>query len=200
MRWRTTGELVIVERPGTTNLYFVAWQGKPLGGTCREPQDRHDLHCPLRNPDLAQRCARQWPDRFRAPTAGQGSGIPEPSTTRGVSDFSDPQGSDISEGRGQETLTQKTLEENDFENTAAPAAPMRSRPTNPKCKTPSGVPAHGFAHSERLPDHHPDCWVEASQDPEGVPPIGVRLASRAKAGLSPIAQVLEETLTPEGTL
>jgi len=23
------GELVILERPGATNLYFVAWQGKP---------------------------------------------------------------------------------------------------------------------------------------------------------------------------
>ena len=32
-----TGELVIVERPGSTNLYFVAWQGQPLGGRHRIP-------------------------------------------------------------------------------------------------------------------------------------------------------------------
>lgn len=28
---KAAGELVIVEGPGTTNLYFVAWQGRPLG-------------------------------------------------------------------------------------------------------------------------------------------------------------------------
>ena len=34
-----TGELVIIERPGTTNLYFVAWQGRPLGGViCTTPR------------------------------------------------------------------------------------------------------------------------------------------------------------------
>ena len=42
----TTGELVIVERPGSTNLYFVAWQGQPLGGTCRTPASMtHAVPC-----------------------------------------------------------------------------------------------------------------------------------------------------------
>jgi hypothetical protein len=48
------GELVIVERPGTTNLYFVAWHGKPLGGTSQDDDPR----CPLRNSRLAAACAR----------------------------------------------------------------------------------------------------------------------------------------------
>jgi hypothetical protein len=30
------GELVILERPGFTNIYFEAWDGKPLGGTSAE--------------------------------------------------------------------------------------------------------------------------------------------------------------------
>ena len=30
-----SGELIIVERPGYTNLYFVAWQGQPVGGQGR---------------------------------------------------------------------------------------------------------------------------------------------------------------------
>jgi hypothetical protein len=42
------GELVIVERPGTTNLYLIAWQGKPLGGTSHDT-GHHDPCCPLRH-------------------------------------------------------------------------------------------------------------------------------------------------------
>jgi hypothetical protein len=94
------GELVIVERPGTTNLYFVAWQGKPLEGTPLDTCDGHDPCCPLRHSRVAQRCASE--DR-------EGSGMSEPSMTGGVSDVSETQRSEISEGRGQETLTRKQL-------------------------------------------------------------------------------------------
>ena len=50
-----TGELVIIERPGTTNLYFVAWQGQPLGGTSAVT-GRHMPGCPLRHPRTAALC------------------------------------------------------------------------------------------------------------------------------------------------
>lgn len=70
----------------------------------------------------------------------------------------------------------------------------------PEMQNPFWCLAHGFAHGERLPDHHPDCWVEESQDPDDIPPPRIRLAPHVTESLSPIAQVLEETLTPEGTL
>jgi hypothetical protein len=35
------GELAILERPGATNLYWVAWQGKPLGGTSGQIKQRY---------------------------------------------------------------------------------------------------------------------------------------------------------------
>jgi hypothetical protein len=47
-----TGELVIVERPGATNLYLVAWQGQPLGGSSRDT-GQHDPRCPVRHSRLA---------------------------------------------------------------------------------------------------------------------------------------------------
>ena len=50
-----TGELVIIERPGTTNLYFVAWQGQPLGGDYAVT-GRHMPGCPLRHPRTAALC------------------------------------------------------------------------------------------------------------------------------------------------
>jgi hypothetical protein len=153
-----TGELVIVERPGSTNLYFLAWQGKPLGGTSKD-DGRHDPHCPLRNPDVAQQCAHPWPDRFRAPTEREGSEISETSMTGGVSDVSDPQGSEISEGRGQETLTRKP------EKTMSKTPRRLRRPIaraldKPEMRSPFWCDAHGYCHGERLPDHRPDCWVE----------------------------------------
>jgi hypothetical protein len=43
---KATGELIIVERPGYTNLYFVAWQGQPVGGVVH--RGRHEPGCPLR--------------------------------------------------------------------------------------------------------------------------------------------------------
>jgi hypothetical protein len=44
-----TGELTVVERPGSTNLYFVSWQGHPLGaqGDYRDTSRRqHQPGCP----------------------------------------------------------------------------------------------------------------------------------------------------------
>jgi HNH endonuclease len=44
-----TGELVIVERPGATNLYFVAWKGVPLGPQGEytdHRQGQHEPSCP----------------------------------------------------------------------------------------------------------------------------------------------------------
>jgi hypothetical protein len=85
------GELVILERPGSTNLYCVAWQGKPLGGTSAERPGEHDYRCPLRDPALWDRCAQRWPDRFPPVTSvGGGSEIPDPS--------GEAQGSEISAG------------------------------------------------------------------------------------------------------
>jgi hypothetical protein len=72
------GELVIVERPGTTNLYFVAAHGQPLGPQGDYQMTKRGQHlsdCPLRK--------------------------------RGVSDTSDTQVSDPPDRGCQEFLTQK---------------------------------------------------------------------------------------------
>ena len=125
-----TGELVIVERPGTTNLYFVAWQGKPLGGTSMD-DGRHDPRCPLRHPAVAQRCARLRPDRFQAPPRGEGSDIPDtPPMTEG-SESSNPQGSEILRGEGSGTSDPKTRE-NHFENTEASDSSRAQQARNAK--------------------------------------------------------------------
>ena len=85
------GELVILERPGDTNLYFIAWAGKPLGGTSAEQPGAHERRCPLHDPAVWDRCARQWPDRYppRDRTEGEseisdggGSGNSDPKTKR----------------------------------------------------------------------------------------------------------------------
>jgi hypothetical protein len=86
------GELVIVERPGTTNLYFVTWQGKPLGGLGEyraAPGSTHEPGCPLRRGMLTPQ--------------GEVSGSP------------DTHPSGISDTSCQADLTQKTTE-NDVEN------------------------------------------------------------------------------------
>ena len=191
-----TGELVIVERPGFTNLYFMAWQGKPLGGTAMD-DGRHDPRCPLRHPVVAQRCARLWPDRFQAPPRGEGSEIPDTPPTTQRSEPSDPQGSEISEGRGQEPLTRK-LEKSILKTPPRLRRPMAFSPDKPEMRNPFWCDAHGFAHSARLPEHRPDCWVEAWQDPDDIQPPRMRLVPRAEVGLSPIALVLDQTLSPEG--
>ena len=86
-----TGELVIVERPGATNLYFVAWQGQPLGGTSRDT-GQHDPRCPLRHPHRAVSCTPREADYCPILDAGEGSGCSDPledsapDTHRGVSE------------------------------------------------------------------------------------------------------------------
>src|SRR2546430_17325372 len=40
------GELVILERPGATNLHFVACQGKALAGTSAQDPAHPDAPCP----------------------------------------------------------------------------------------------------------------------------------------------------------
>jgi hypothetical protein len=72
-----TGELVIVERPGATNLYFVAWQGQPLGGSSRDT-GQHDPRCPLRHPSLAASGAPLEGDSCPTHDGGEGSGFSDP--------------------------------------------------------------------------------------------------------------------------
>jgi hypothetical protein len=96
-RLEDQGELVIVERPGTTNLYCVAWQGKPLGGTFAEI-GRHDPCCPLRPSRPAAPCTSPGVDSPPAPEAREGSEIPDTPEAPGVSEVPDPQGSDVSDG------------------------------------------------------------------------------------------------------
>jgi hypothetical protein len=102
------GELVIVERPGFSNLYCVAWQGKPVGGTCPET-GRHDPCCPL---------------RYGHPSAREeGSEIPDPPGQEGVSEPSDPQVSEIPDPPPQRFLSRKrytTREENEAPVARAP--------------------------------------------------------------------------------
>jgi hypothetical protein len=130
-----TGELVIVERPGATNLYFVAWQGQPLGGSSRDT-GQHDPRCPMRHPHLAVSGASLEEDDRLTPDAEEGLEISDPSvdhaldTYRGVSDPPNPQGSEIADGGGQIALTQKTRENHD-ENTGVPAIMIAQRPHNP---------------------------------------------------------------------
>jgi hypothetical protein len=120
-----SGELVIVERPGFTNLYFVAWQGTPLGGTS-QGDGRHDPRCPLRHPIVAAACAHLWAPHQTTPEAGEGSDRPDTPTLQEGSDGPDPQGSEISEGGRQTFLTQKHRRTN--AKTPAPPAPLSLAP------------------------------------------------------------------------
>jgi hypothetical protein len=101
-----SGELVIVERPGSTNLYFVAWQGQPVGshGSYRAaPGSTHEPGCPLR--------------RGMPITRGEVSG----ESDRGVSGTSDTQVSEESDRGCQAGLTQKTID-NYTENEVKPVS------------------------------------------------------------------------------
>jgi hypothetical protein len=106
-----TGELVILERPGDTNLYLVAWQGTPLGGTSAEKPGEHDRRCPLRDPARWDRCARRWPDRY-PPLANAGEGsefsdTPAQMVAPSSPEIPDPQGSDFSDTTPLNSLPQK---------------------------------------------------------------------------------------------
>jgi hypothetical protein len=131
-----TGELVLVARSGFTNLHFVAWQGIPLGGTSKA-DGQHDPRCPLRNPQIAAVCARRWPGRFLSADGGEGSDQPETSTPPGVSDPPEPQGSEISEGRDQRSLTRKP------EKTREKTPPRRRRPFALSLPTGADAPPEG---------------------------------------------------------
>jgi hypothetical protein len=72
-----TGELVILERPGLTNLYFVAWQGTPLGGSSRDT-GQHDSRCPLRHPHLVASGAALEGDHRLTHDVGEGSEMSDP--------------------------------------------------------------------------------------------------------------------------
>jgi|SRR5882724_2128883 len=101
-----SGELVIVERPGSTNLYFVAWQGQPVGSHgsyCAALGSTHEPGCPLRRGMPIMR--------------GEVSGT---SDTQ-VSGTSDTQVSGTSDRGCQAGLTQKTID-NDTENKASPSS------------------------------------------------------------------------------
>ena len=74
------GELVIVERPGFTNLYYVAWHGTPLGGTSRDTS-RHDPRCPLRHSCLVASRASVEGDDCPTQGVGEGSELSDPSPT-----------------------------------------------------------------------------------------------------------------------
>jgi hypothetical protein len=46
------------------------------------------------------------------------------------------------------------------EDKAAPVAPVVVAPEKAERQSPFWCEAHDFCHSERLPDHRPDCWLE----------------------------------------
>jgi hypothetical protein len=161
-RLEDQGELVIIERPGFTNLYCVAWQGKPLGGTSRDT-GRHDPRCPLRHPHRAAPSTAPQADSPPAPEVREGSERPDTPETLGVSEAPDPQGSEVSDRGSQISLTRK-------QGTTIQKSPMRLRrlmaiakengadaprePTAaPPCvgyprhgERPRYCPAHGYSH------------------------------------------------------
>jgi hypothetical protein len=143
----TMGELVILERPGATNLYWVAWQGQPLGGTSRDT-GQHDPRCPLRHPHLVASGAALEGDDCSTHDRGEGSEFSDPledsapDTDGGGSDLPDPQGSGIADGGSQNVLTQKTRE-NHYQNTGAPAMAIAQRPDH----LPPGAPPKAEQHS-----------------------------------------------------
>jgi len=130
-----TGELVIVERPGATNLYLVAWQGQPLGGTSRDT-GQHDPRCPVRRPHLVASGAALEGDDGLTHDVGEGSEFSDlredyaPEAGGGMSDAPDPQGSEISDGGGQTSLTHKTRE-NQYQNTGTPVPIIVQQPHPP---------------------------------------------------------------------
>jgi hypothetical protein len=161
-----TGELAILARPGATNLHFVAWQGKPLGGTSAQDPAHHEPRCPLRDPALWDRCAQCWPDRF-PPVAGVGGG----------SEISDPsgeaQGSDIPDGGGQSSLTQKLVKTR--EKNHAPTAPIAHTPDKAEAASPFWCPDCGYAIPACV--HRTSYRVQPRQEVTRPAPVwGVRLA------------------------
>jgi hypothetical protein len=129
------GELIIVERPGTTNLYFVAAHGQPLGPQGEYQTGKHGQHmpgCPLRDPALWRWCARHLArdndDELEKVSERSDPSVHRaPNVSEGVSDPPDPQGSEIPDGGYQGFLTQKTYN-NKREKQEAPPAPFSLSP------------------------------------------------------------------------
>jgi hypothetical protein len=125
------GELLIIERPGTTNLYFVAVHGKPLGPQGEYLTSKLGTHqpgCPLRDPALRRRYERQVTGQREERPEAVSERVDPPVDSaavagRGVSDPPDPQRSEIPDGGCQKSLTQKTRE-NKREKKEPPAAPF----------------------------------------------------------------------------
>ena len=163
------GDLLIVERPGTTNLYFVAAHGQPLGaqGDYRTTKrNQHQPGCPLREAAVWQQCVRQLAQEIFDDEPTEVSGMSDtsvessPDRREGVSDPPDPQVSEIPDKGCQESLTQKTTENKRRKQGAPPAPVFSLSPDKPETHRPFWCEAHGFCHSERFPNHRPDCWLE----------------------------------------
>jgi hypothetical protein len=103
------GELVIVERPGTTNLYFVATHSQllgPQGEYQTAKRGQHQPGCPLRDPALRQQWARQLAQLAAAGVDDKPAEVSENSDPpvhhahhagEGVSESPDPQVSENSD-------------------------------------------------------------------------------------------------------
>jgi hypothetical protein len=160
-----TGELTIVERPGSTNLYFVSWQGHPLGaqGDDRNaPRRQHQPGCPCQgwvseDSDTRRERSSAWPTL--EPSKGRVLEGSDTLPSRGVSEAPDPQGSDRSDRGCQTVLIQKTRE-NEREKQWRLRRPVALSLDRPERQSRWWCEAHGFCHSERLPDHRPDCARE----------------------------------------
>jgi hypothetical protein len=133
------GELVIVERPGTTNLYFVAWQGQPLGldGEAGEgPSRTHQPGCPL----------RQGGQPARPPRSPAGvSQIPDPASGGGVSRIRDPQGSHNCDRGCHGSVTQQLLTTREKTESEAVSLAQGEKPaTTPTPRAPRtpSIPAY----------------------------------------------------------
>jgi hypothetical protein len=97
-----TGELLIVERPGRTNLYFVAVHGQPLGPQGEYQTTKYGQHLPS--------CPRQQ---------------------RGVSDAPDRGVSDPPDRGCQESLTQQQTKTSQRENNVDNVGSDRTKPQKP---------------------------------------------------------------------
>jgi Helix-turn-helix domain len=81
-----------------------------------------------------------------------------------------PRKSNISEGRksnisGGENLTSRLIEsKREREKKGAPAAPFSLSPDKPERQNPFWCEAHGYSHSQRLPDHRHDCAQEMGRE------------------------------------
>jgi hypothetical protein len=76
----------------------------------------------------------------------------------------------------------------------APAASIALSPDKPERQSRWWCEAHGFCHSERLPDHRPDCILERPHDPRGVWQTGRPTITGPGVSPTPIAQLLHQNL------